>query len=99
MGETSPLDERFDRRLLASIAKSRQRGLSWVVKRAVREVQIPTSLPGRMVRNPLAWVERGALRSIATLSRALPATRPVSRRTLYFFLDLELTPITFDIVT
>jgi hypothetical protein len=96
---STPIEERFGRRLLASFAKARRRGLSWLVKRTIREVQIPTSAPGRMLRNSLASIERRALRGIAALSGVLPNGRPYSRDTLYFFLDLEVSPITFDLVT
>jgi hypothetical protein len=52
-----------------------------------------------MLRNSLASVERRALRGIGALSGVLPNGRPYSRDTLYFFLDLEVSPITFDLVT
>ena len=100
MSETPiPIDERFGRRLIASIGKTRQRGWSWLFNRARREIQIPTSAPGRVLRNALASIERGALRGIAKIASALPTARPSSRDTLYFFLDLEVSPITFDVVT
>ena len=67
-----------------------------MTERAKREVQLPTSAPGLLLRNALAWIERGALRSIASLA---PTLRPSSPDTLYFFIDLEAAPITFDAVS
>ena len=101
MAETpAQFEHRFVPRLLASIGKARQRGLSWLIERAKHEVQVPTSAPGRLLRNALASIERGALRSIACAARAhcrMPG-RPRTD-TLYFFIDLEVAPITFDAVS
>jgi hypothetical protein len=99
MAETpAPLEHWFVPRLLASIGKARQRGLSWLLARAKHEVQVPTSAPGRLLRNTLASIERGALRSKTALASMLPNRRP-SPNTLYFFIDLAVSPVTFDVVT
>jgi hypothetical protein len=100
MAETpAQFEDRFVPRLLASIGKARQRGLSWLIERAKRELQVPTSAPGQVLRNALASIERGALRGKAALARALPNTRPFSQDTLHFFIDLDVAPLTFDCVT
>jgi hypothetical protein len=92
-------EDRFVPRLLASIGKARQRGLSWLIERARRELRVPTSAPGRLLRNILASIEHGARRSMSALASKLPNRRPASPGTLYFFIDLEISPITFDVVT
>src|SRR5947209_5345157 len=100
MAETpAEFEDRFVPRLLASIGKARQHGLSWLIERTRREVRLPTSAPGQVLRNALASIERGALRGMAALARALPNTRPSSRDTLHFFIDLDIAPLTFDCVT
>lgn len=95
----TPEEERFVNRLLASVGKTRQRGLSWLIRRTMREISIPTSGPGHLLRNILRSAERSGLRATSTLSRALPGGGPAARKTLYFFVDLEVCPITFDLVT
>src|SRR5262249_15932945 len=95
----SPPEDRFDRRVLAAFGKARERGLSWLLQRTVREIQVPPSLPGRLLHSPLVAMERGALRGIRAMAGFLPGGRPSSSGTLYFFLDLDVSPITFDFTT
>jgi hypothetical protein len=85
-------------RFVAAVAKARQRGLGWVVSRTKSEIQLPTSTPGRIVRNALASFERGYLRGKAAFARVLPKST-LPQGTLYVFFDLEISPITFDVVT
>ena len=87
------------RRLAAAIAKVQRRGLGWAVRRAQAEIQLPTSAPGRLARNVSAAIERAYLRGTAVLARVLPNRGGLSRDTLYVFVDLEIVPITFDVVT
>ena len=85
--------------MVAALAKAQQRGLSWVVNRTQAEIQLPTSMPGRILRNLFAALERAYLRAMAPIARALPHGRSLPQGTLFVFVDLEIVPITFDVVT
>jgi hypothetical protein len=87
------------RRLAAAIVKVQQRGMSWAIRRAQAEIQLPTSAPSRIARNVSAMIERAYLRGTATFAYVLPNRGALSRDTLYVFVDLEVVPITFDVVT
>src|SRR5262245_42818937 len=77
----------------------RQRGLPWVLRRLLGELRAPTTRPGRVVRDSLAAVEGMASRSIAALRGGRVRRMGDAEQTLYFFYDLEICPIAYDIAT
>lgn len=83
-------------RLLASVGKARARGLDWFLDRLSSEVRMPTSTTGRHLRHALAGAASGLRGAAAALARD-PAAQRVRRSTLFFFYDLDIAPITFDI--
>lgn len=85
-------------RLVAAVGKFRRFGRRWLLRRLQEEVRIPTSDPSRFVRDCLAAMQTFGLAVRSHLGRmAVPAT--AHRETLFFFYDLDVAPITFDIVS
>jgi len=98
----SPRSENIDQRTLASVlSKIANRGLGWTVRRLVSEFRMPTTGPGKLIRNVLATCE-----SIAHRLAALPTqkakgiqTGMTKDRTLFAFYDLDIMPPTFDVAS
>lgn len=90
---------RLIRRLLLKVHWIQQRGLPWVFRRLRNELTTPTTAPTRAVRNLLAALEGFAVSTAAALFRWLPSVAYDARRTLYFFYDLQVCPIAYDIAT
>ena len=77
-------------RLLSTFAKTRERGIGWLLRRVRKEVLTPSFAVTRATRRGLAAIER---------SMSWRARRGAREDALYFFLDLEVCPITYDVVS
>jgi hypothetical protein len=91
------LDTPGDRRLGTLLRKARTRGLGWVWRRLVAEARTPDTPVGRRLAPAaralaLAWAAPGR-----TLAR-ITADPAVGADTLFLIYDLEVAPVTFDLV-
>ncbi len=98
MASVSPSKAKFTivRRLLLALHWTQQRGWSWVLQRARNELSMPVSRLGRLIRNAIAAAVGGVTSATAALFRRLPAVETDSKHTLYFFYDLQICPIAYD---
>ena len=88
----------FVSRIIMLIRKIRDRGLLWGLRRLAIEVAQPTTMPSRILR-PLFFLFRNLiLASKRILNRQSYLKFDPSGQTLYFFLDLETAPITYNVV-
>jgi hypothetical protein len=80
------------KRLYALVEKVQRRGIEWLCQRIKREFLLPTTGPTRVLGKVRVSFERWGRRIIR---RAPPSNGDI----LFFFLDLEVCPITYDAVT
>jgi len=76
------------RRLYALGGKVKERGPDWLLQRMRHELLVPTTGPTRALARLRVQLER--------FTRRAPAA---TRNTLFYFIDLEVCPITYDHVT
>jgi hypothetical protein len=77
------------------LRRLREHGPGWVARRSLFELRVPSTAPGRAVRNTLARIEDAARRW-----RTGAGVRHAEvEHTLYAFYDLEVLPATYDIAT
>ena len=95
--QSDEMELRGLRRFVAALAKTRRLGLGWVVNRTRSEIQVPTSMPGRIARRVFFAVERMILRLRKILG--LSGSQEKYEKILYVFVDLEVAALTFDAVT
>lgn len=76
--------------------KVRDRGVPWLVERVARELRTPETREGIYVRSAVVWLYGAVLFVVSPLIflAAVFFRRPP--KTLYFFYDLDVFPITFD---
>jgi hypothetical protein len=67
------------------------------MRRALNEIYTPKFWPTRMLRNVLAGIEGGAAATARALFQVIPGVGSEARRTLYFFFDLQICPVAYDI--
>ena len=79
-------------RLLALPRKIRKQGMSWAWQRVGREFLVPTTGWTRWLASARVRLEHYGLRSRGGATKA-------DADTLYYFLDLEVCPITYDVVS
>jgi len=98
----SPQSGNIEQRSLASVfSKIINRGLGWTLQRLVLEFRMPTTAPGKLVRNLLSTFESAGYR-LATLfaKRAKGDQNGMTKdRTLFAFYDLDIMPPTFDVAS
>ena len=85
------------RRARTILGKIRSRGVSWLRGRIAKEFRAPETTEGIYVRLLAVWIY-GALLSL--LSPLLVLARLIfrlPRDTLYYFYDLDVSPITYDV--
>jgi hypothetical protein len=87
------------RRLLTKYQMLQQRGLPWLGRRLQSELVSPTTAPARAVRDVRAALDGAAGAAAGAAFRRLPDVASESRRTLYFFFDLSVCPLAYDIAT
>lgn len=97
----SPQSENIDQRSLASVfSKITNRGLGWTVRRLVSEFRMPTTRPGKLVRNLLSSCESaGHSLATATIRAKGDQNGMMKDRTLFAFYDLDVMPPTFDVAS
>lgn len=98
----SPQPGNIDQRSLASVlSKITNRGLGWTVRRLVSEFRMPTTGPGKLLRNVLSACEARGRRIVAPLVRQTRGDRNgmMKDRTLFAFYDLDVMPPTFDVAS
>lgn len=88
------IDERTFRGVLA---KAIGRGPGWTIQRLLWEFRIPTTRPGRMLRNACASCETMGHTAMAALTGG--GRRAVRQDTLHAFYDLDVMPPTFDVAS
>ncbi|MFQ5668531.1 MAG: hypothetical protein ACE5I7_19170 [Candidatus Binatia bacterium] len=85
--------------MLGAARKTRERGVGWLGRRLEQEFRTPSTGPGKALRQGLVMAEGAAA---ATLRAGLPLpalTRSGRKRMLYFFYDLDVCPVTYDIAS
>lgn len=87
------------RRLAAIPNKIREKGIRWFQHRLLEELSTPRTAPGRAVRAILARTDQVSDILPTLIISMLPGVRLFGRRTLFFFYDLQVCPITFDMVS
>jgi hypothetical protein len=79
------------------VGKTRKQGLSWLFRRVLRELRFPRTDLGRPVSRALAAISSTLLHLVALPVLWLRLVSPL-RRSLVFFYDLDVAPVTFDFV-
>jgi hypothetical protein len=84
-------------RLRQILGKVRQNGLAWLARRTMRELRFPRTKTGRFASRSLATMSNAILHLIALPILWLRFASPL-RRSLVFFYDLDVAPVTFDFI-
>lgn len=76
--------------------KTRERGLGWLVRRSVRELRVPETRTGKIVRTVNASMLQAAVTLIRPLLGRTGGGIELDRDCLYLFYDLEVAPVSYD---
>lgn len=87
----------FIRRALIAFQWFQRRGAAWVLRRVWNEIYTPKFRLTRLLRNALAGIEGGAAATFRMLFQCIPGVRKDARQTLFFFFDLQVCPVAYDI--
>ena len=84
-------------RLRQIIGKARQNGLPWLARRIVQELRFPRTAAGRHASRCLSTTLLFVLQVVALPISWIRFVSPL-RRSLVFFYDLDVAPVTFDFI-
>lgn len=86
-------------RLVGAARKTRARGGAWLRRRLREEYRTPTTAPGMLLRRGMVALQDATVGALRAVLRAPAYLGAQHGRVLYFFYDLDVCPITYDIAS